>query len=146
VVLKRCVQSPVLNSRPTHVLRVLRGRAAMVVAAVLSIAACVSDETQPIQSLSLQQQIDFAISDLAQSRGVERDAVSTSSAQEVSWRSGAIGCPAPGMNYTQALVPGSRIILKLGKEKFEYHAASGGPPFFCPADRVESPAETSAAG
>jgi hypothetical protein len=124
----------------------VRSRPAIVVAAVLSIAACVSDETQPVQPLSLQQQIDFAIVDLAQSRGVDRDAVTASSAQRVSWRSGAIGCPAPGMNYTQALVPGSLIILKVGKEKFEYHAPSGGPPFFCPADRIESPAEISTSG
>jgi len=146
VALKRCVRSPVLKAPPAPALPVLRSRATIVVAAVLSIAACVSDETQPIQFLSLQQQIDFAITDLAQTRGVERDAVTASSTQSVSWRSGAIGCPAPGMNYTQALVPGSLIILKLGKEKFEYHAASGGPPFFCPADRIESPAEISATG
>jgi hypothetical protein len=97
-----------------------------------------------MQSLSLQQQIDFAISDLAQSRGVERDAVTASTAQRVSWRSGAIGCPVPGMNYTQALVPGSLIILKVGEKQFEYHARNGGPPFYCPADRVESPVDKSA--
>jgi hypothetical protein len=48
------------------------------------------------------------------------------------------------MNYTQALVPGSLIILKVGEKQFEYHARNGGPPFYCPADRVESPVDKSA--
>jgi len=55
------------------------------------------------------------------------------------WRSGALGCPEPGMNYTQALVPGALIILAVGKETHGYHAKLGGKPFYCPSERAEEP-------
>jgi hypothetical protein len=46
----------------------------------------------------------------------------------VTWSDGALGCPAPGRFYTQALVPGFRVQLEAGGERFDYtptRAASG---------------------
>ena len=34
------------------------------------------------------------------------------SAEAVTWPDGSLGCPQPGMMYTQALVPGFRIVLQ----------------------------------
>ena len=53
------------------------------------------------------------------------------SVEEVTWRDGSIGCPEPGMNYTQALVPGIRVVLELDGRRYEYHAGGGRSIFLC---------------
>jgi hypothetical protein len=57
----------------------------------------------------------------------------------VTWRSGALGCPQPGMYYTEGLVPGSVIYLQANNVIHAYHAKFAGKPFYCPRERVEPP-------
>ena len=90
--------------------------------------------------MNLNDQIEFSKIELAQRLGIEPESITLSGAREVNWRSGALGCPKPGMNYTQALVPGVLIILTVGKEAHSYHAKLGGKPFYCPRERAEEPA------
>lgn len=71
--------------------------------------------------------------------GVGPDSVSVLTAERVQWRSGALGCPEPGMNYSMALVPGTLIILNAGRKQYRYHAGKDGKPFHCPPERVEAP-------
>jgi hypothetical protein len=89
--------------------------------------------------MNLKGQIEFSKKDLAQRLDVPPDSVKVSSARQVTWRSGALGCPEPGMNYTEALVPGSVIYLQVDNMFHAYHAKFGGEPFYCPRERVESP-------
>ncbi len=49
--------------------------------------------------------------DLAVRLGLPLERVSLVSEQQVTWPSGALGCPQPDMSYTQALVPGGRIAV-----------------------------------
>jgi hypothetical protein len=49
---------------------------------------------------------------------------------EVIWRDGSLGCPQPGMMYTQALVDGFRIVLRVKGQEVSYHGP-GKPPFRC---------------
>jgi len=60
-------------------------------------------------------------------------------AEAVTWADGSLGCPEPGMMYTQALVPGYRIIVQAGSETMEYHAGRAGAPKFCPPGQAEPP-------
>ena len=92
-------------------------------------------------SMTPQQQIAHAQADLTTRLGLNPADVRVLSSGPVTWRSGAIGCPKPGMNYTQALVPGFQIILQAGQTTHHYHAESGGQPFYCPADRTEPPSQ-----
>ncbi len=69
--------------------------------------------------------------DLAARRGVPLDAVVLVSEQQVTWPSGALGCPQAGMSYTQALVPGGRIVLKVNDMNFFYHSGRTGAFFYC---------------
>lgn len=89
--------------------------------------------------MQLQEQLAFARHDLAQRLKAPLDSVEISSARPVTWRSGALGCPRPDRAYTQALVPGVQILLRVGDELFAYHAAVGKQPFSCPLDRAELP-------
>lgn len=60
-------------------------------------------------------------------------------AEAVTWRSGALGCPQPGLAYTDALVPGFRVCIKVGEQLLRYHAGPDGRPRVCSADRAQQP-------
>ena len=89
---------------------------------------------------TLAEQIEFSKNALAQRLGTEPESITLSEARHVNWRSGAGGCPKPGMSYTQALVPGVLIILSVGNEAYHYHARKGAETFYCPRERAEKPA------
>ncbi|GAB2650607.1 hypothetical protein [Kribbella swartbergensis] len=75
--------------------------------------------------------VEQAKADLAKRLGVDAAQVTVISSTEVTWPDGSLGCPEPGMNYTQALVPGSRIILEAGGKQYHYHSGGTRPPFLC---------------
>jgi len=51
--------------------------------------------------------------------------------EDVVWRDGSLGCPQPGMAYTQALEDGYRIELTDGETTYHYHGVTNGAPFLC---------------
>jgi len=91
------------------------------------------------QPMNLNGQIKFSIEDLAQRLDVPPASIKVSGARQVTWRSGALGCPEPGMNYTEALVPGSVIYLQVDNAIHAYHGKIGSEPFYCPRERAEQP-------
>jgi hypothetical protein len=52
-------------------------------------------------------------------------------ADAVTWSDGSLGCPQPGRMYTQALVPGYRVVLRVRDEVIAYHASKRGEFFRC---------------
>jgi S1-C subfamily serine protease len=83
--------------------------------------------------------IEAALADAAHRSTVARADITVLSAEAVTWADGSLGCPQPGMMYTQALVPGYRIVLQAGDQTLNYHAMSRGKPVFCPMGRVQAP-------
>jgi hypothetical protein len=66
-------------------------------------------------------------------------------AEAVTWADGSIGCPQPGMLYTQALVPGYRIELRAPDGKvLTFHASRRGTLVQCPEGRAQRPSPTGA--
>ena len=51
---------------------------------------------------------------------------------ELSWADGSLGCPRPGMAYTQALVPGWRLTVRSAGFELAYHASRRGQWLLCP--------------
>lgn len=98
------------------------------------------DKATVLKKMSPKEQISFSKQDLASRLNLEIDAIKVSGATSVKWRSGALGCPKPGMSYTDVLVPGVWIILRVGNDIYRYHSALGKQPFYCPNERAESPA------
>lgn len=80
-----------------------------------------------------------AVDDLAGTAGAEPADVEVVTAEAVTWSDGALGCPEPDMMYTQALVPGYRIVLALDGDEVHYHGAEGELPRRC--DAPEPPAD-----
>jgi len=121
----------------------------ILIAAAFSSGACATDQTgvsDPITSASSQiltmsraQQVEYCEQDLARTLGVERSSITTVTAEPVTWRSGALGCPIPGRQYTQGQVSGFRIVLKANEKKYSYHASKNGTPFYCSRPRNRKP-------
>jgi len=82
------------------------------------------------------EMIEAALEDAANRSTTARADIKVLSAEAVTWPDGSLGCPKPGMMYTQALVAGYRIVLQAGEQMLSYHAMSRGRPVFCPAARV----------
>jgi hypothetical protein len=72
-----------------------------------------------------------AVAAEAQRRGVEASRVKIAGYADVTWSDGSIGCPEPGMMYTQALVPGHQLVLEVDGELASYHAAEGRDFAYC---------------
>lgn len=75
--------------------------------------------------------VALAIADLADELGVDEAEVEVVATEEVTWSDGSIGCARRGMSYTQALVDGSRITLRVAGIAYEYHSAGSRAPFRC---------------
>lgn len=77
------------------------------------------------------QLVELARQDLARRLGVDAADIELESAEAVVWPDGSLGCPRPGMVYTQVLQDGYRILLRVGKEIYAYHGGGSRGPFLC---------------
>ena len=84
-------------------------------------------------------QVTMALDDAARRTGLPRDQLTVVNVEQVTWRDGALGCPEPGMMYTQALVMGYRITIAAAGKSLDYHADQRGRVLLCPAERAVAP-------
>ena len=96
-------------------------------------------EPAPLTGKVPQELLQAVIEDLLGRIDASREAVVVDQAGAVTWRDGSLGCPQPGMMYTQALVPGYQIVLRVGEETFDYHASDGGYFVLCAPGMAEEP-------
>jgi hypothetical protein len=76
-------------------------------------------------------EVTTAKADLAKRLKMRADDIEVVKAEEVTWRDGSLGCPQPGLEYTQALQNGMLIVLKVKGKEYEYHSGVGGKPELC---------------
>ena len=81
----------------------------------------------------LEQAVLFASTDLAERLGIPIESVSVARAEFVTWPDSSLGCPQPGMMYTQVLTDGVLVVLLANGVSYEYHGGSAGDPFWCPS-------------
>lgn len=82
--------------------------------------------------------LDAALADAALRTGLDPSAIAVLRSEEVEWSDGSLGCPEPGMYYTQALVPGWLVQLDAGGQVLEYHADRSGSRLVA-CDQPEAP-------
>ncbi|HEX4981117.1 MAG TPA: hypothetical protein VFV63_05440 [Ilumatobacteraceae bacterium] len=87
----------------------------------------------------LQPFITMAVDDLAARLGIDASEITPLSGVLVVWPNGALGCPRPGMQYTQVPVDGSVIELGAGGRVYRYHTGGSTPPFLCDQPLTEKP-------
>ena len=98
-------------------------------APVLEALGVCSEDEQLYRALLARP--ESTTTDLSRDTGVDPGYIQVVANEPVTWRDGSMGCPKPGMMYTQALVDGYRIVLRAAGEVVEYHGSTGRPPFRC---------------
>lgn len=90
--------------------------------------------TAPDYEGEFRLMVERARADLATRLGEKESAIEVISAEGVTWSDGSLGCPQPGMMYTQALVEGSRVVLSHGERFYDYHAGTDDQSFLCESE------------
>jgi len=62
---------------------------------------------------------------LADWLGVSSEEIEVIEVEEVEWSDTSLGCPQPGMAYAEVIVPGWRVVMRVGGETYEYHWGGG---------------------
>lgn len=69
------------------------------------------------------------IADAADRTGVPIDQIEVVSVEERTFNDSSLGCPEPGMMYTQVLTPGLIVLVDAAGEEMDYRVASGSNVF-----------------
>jgi hypothetical protein len=83
-----------------------------------------------------------AVADLAERLGIDPGEVTVVRDVAVTWPDGSLGCPVPGMAYTQALTPGRLVVLEAAGTTVEYHSGGRRGLFLCEDPRPPVETET----
>jgi hypothetical protein len=74
---------------------------------------------------------DPIVDDAAARLGVDPSAVAIVDAHAETWSDGSLGCPEPGMMYTQALVDGYQVIVEANGTRLDYRGSGPGQFRLC---------------
>jgi hypothetical protein len=81
-----------------------------------------------------------ALADASRRSGVAQQDLVIVKSLRVTWRDGSLGCPEPGMSYTQALAPGWQLVIRAAGQDLDYRCADRGRFMLCPPGRGRDPA------
>ncbi|HSR44477.1 MAG TPA: hypothetical protein VLT15_04505 [Acidimicrobiia bacterium] len=79
----------------------------------------------------LQPLVDLALADLSARLALDPGQISLVAAERVVWPDGGLGCPQPGMAYTQVQVDGTYLELFANGVAYPYHSGGSRGPFLC---------------
>jgi len=102
-----------------------------------SVPATDAPTTLPSSGSSEGTLAEQAVADLAERLAIDPALIVVVSWEEVTWRDGSIGCPQPGMRYTQAIVNGSKIVLEVDGVEYNYHQGGRRDLFLCEQAAVD---------
>lgn len=83
--------------------------------------------------------LDRIIADLVTKIAADRADIEVLHAESLTWNDGSLGCGKPGQVYTQALVPGYRVILSHAGQQFDYRASEKGFFTLCEQPTLTAP-------
>lgn len=78
-----------------------------------------------------QEMFDAVLADLLTNTGETRAGITLVKAEQVTWNDGSLGCPEPGVMYTQALIDGYQVIFSVGDKTYDYHLSDRGNFVLC---------------
>lgn len=105
-------------------------------------SAQIMGETLEPYAVDMRMLVNKAIKDLASRLDVPSNEIKVIRIENVTWRTGSLGCPQKGMSYTQALVPGTLIVLRAHDDDYDFHSGSDGAPFYCANPKLPASAST----
>jgi hypothetical protein len=87
---------------------------------------------EPVNTAAVPPEVRRAVvADAARRFKVAENLVVLTGAERLTWKDGSLGCPEPGMSYTQALLPGYRMVAKSAAGALVYHTDSTGNLVLC---------------
>jgi len=96
-------------------------------------------EERPIKDEVPQRILDPILKEAAMLAKVPREKLVIVRAQSVVWNDGSLGCPEPGMMYTQALVKGYWVVIEGVGQTYDFRVDARGRFQLCPAGRGGPP-------
>jgi hypothetical protein len=99
---------------------------------------------EPVTIASVPRELRrVVVADAAKHLDVPESSVVLTRAEQVTWSDGSLGCPQPGMGYSQALVPGYRIVARTAERELTYHTDTQATAVRCqePLPKGKRPAD-----
>ncbi|HHS98488.1 MAG TPA: hypothetical protein ENK08_11470 [Chloroflexi bacterium] len=78
-----------------------------------------------VNQMDQESAIALAKQTLAQYLGIDEAEIKPTHVERITWPDTSLGCPEKGMMYAQVLVPGYRILLRVGEREFWVHVGNG---------------------
>jgi hypothetical protein len=101
-------------------------------------------ETAPVKDKVPQRILDPILDEASALANVAREQLVIVRAESVIWNDGSLGCPEPGMAYTQALVNGYWIVVEAAGKTYDFRVGSGGSFRLCPPGQGQPPSQSAA--
>jgi hypothetical protein len=91
--------------------------------------------TSPVPSASpnpeAQSVVDAAVREAASYAAVAATDVKVQQIEAREWPDSSLGCPRPGLMYSQVVTPGYLIVVEAGSRVLEYHSDARGRVVLC---------------
>jgi hypothetical protein len=104
---------------------------ALSAALLLLATARASDPAAPPAGEVPEKTLDAVRADLARRSGATPEEMKVVRAEEVVFSDGSLGCARPGQSYTQATVPGYRVIVVVAGKQYDYRVTRRGSVLLC---------------
>jgi hypothetical protein len=92
----------------------------------------VPEETSPAPTGEVPEAVmERLIADASARSHVDADAMVVLRAESLVFSDGSLGCPKPDVVYTQAPVPGYRVVLRAGEQTLDYRITERGTLVLC---------------
>jgi hypothetical protein len=101
-------------------------------------------ETPPLKGQVPQAILDPILKEAAALAKLDREQLVIVRAESAVWNDGSLGCPEPGMMYTQAQVNGYWIVIEAAGQKYDFRVGRGGSFRLCPPGQGHPPSQESA--
>ena len=97
------------------------------------------DVAKPVEGEVPTELLNKIIEELVKIQQADRHDIQVLHAGSVVWNDGSLGCGKPGEFFTQAQVPGYRVILGLAGQQFDYRATEHGLFILCEQPTLAAP-------
>ena len=98
-------------------------------------------EKSPMKGEVPQEILGPILDEAAARAHVPREQLVIVRAESVVWNDGSLGCPEPGMMYTQALVNGYWVVIKVGDQTHDFRVGRSGSFILCPPGQGHPPTQ-----
>ncbi len=88
--------------------------------------------------------LDPILKEAAALAKLDREQLVIVRAESVVWNDGSLGCPEPGILYTQALVNGYWVVIDAAGQKYDFRVGNRGNFILCPPGQGHPPSQARA--